>query len=50
MPIRRRLSKGSRSARASATTRVTIEPTERHATRINSTTADFEQCVASQAT
>jgi hypothetical protein len=34
----------------SADTRATIAPTVRQAMRINSTTAVFEHCVASQAT
>jgi hypothetical protein len=34
----------------SAETRATIAPTVRHAMRISSVTADFEQCTASQAT
>jgi hypothetical protein len=36
-------------ARPSATTRVTIAPTVRHATRSKALTADFEVCVTSQA-
>jgi hypothetical protein len=47
MPIRRRPAKRSVPASASATTRVTIEPTVRHATRSSWRTADFEQWVTS---
>ena len=47
--MRVRLSRGSTSALASATTRLAIAPTVRHATRISCCTADFEQCVASHA-
>ena len=45
-PARRRIPDGP----ASVTTRPAIAPTLRQATRMNSTTADFEQCVTSQAT
>ena len=50
MPMRTRFSNGSRSARASATTLVTIDPTVRQATRMSSVTADLEQWVASHDT
>ena len=49
MPIRRSPASGSDRACASATTRPTIDPTVRHATRINSSTAERLQCAASQA-
>lgn len=44
-----RLAKGSVSSCASATTRLAIEPTVHQAIRRSSSTADFEVCVASQA-
>ena len=43
-------SNGSRAVRASPTTCPAIAPTVRQATRITTTTADFEVWVASQAT
>src|SRR5664280_1270966 len=49
MPIRRRFANRSVVASASATTRVTIDPTVRQAIRSRSRTADFEQCVTSHA-
>ena len=51
MPIRRRFANRSvvASASASATTRVTIDPTVRQAIRSRSRTADFEQSVTSHA-
>jgi len=49
MPIRRSPSNGSDRAWASATTRATIDPTVRQAMRSSSSTAEREQCAASQA-
>ena len=50
MPIRRRPANRSILFSVSAHTRATIAPTVRHASRINSHTAVFEQATASQAT
>ena len=50
MPSRRRPSSGSFRLCASATTRATIAPTVRHATRISFSTAERLACLASHAT
>ncbi len=50
MPIRDTPAKRSMLTSVSAHTRSTMEPTVRQEIRINSPTADFEQCVANQAT
>jgi hypothetical protein len=50
MPMRRRLASRSTVVSASRDTRATIEPTVRHAIRINSVTAVLDVCTASHAT
>ncbi len=50
MPMRRSPAKASIPSAVSAQTRAMIDPTVRHAIRINWVIADFEHWVASQAT
>ena len=50
MPNRRRSANRSCSRSVSAQTRAMIDPTVRHAIRINSVTALLDVCVANQAT
>jgi len=50
IPIRASPSRRSPPASTSAHTRVMIEPTVRHAIRINAVTVDFDDWVANHAT